>query len=114
MVATLHHEGMSPFFALYVSADEKNSSMNIVQLYQAGLGMGDRDYYLQNDETFTQIREAYKTYINRLFTLAGHTPEQAEAAMNAVMKVENGIAEVSFSREEMRDSEKKLPQNVVC
>ena len=106
MVATLHHEGMSPFFALYVSADEKNSSMNIVQLYQAGLGMGDRDYYLQDDETFAKIREAYQTYINRLFTLAGHTPEQAEAATNAVMKVENGIAEVSFSREEMRDSEK--------
>ena len=44
MVATLHKEGMAPFFALYVGADEKNSSMNIVQLYQAGLGMGDRDY----------------------------------------------------------------------
>ena len=42
---------MAPFFALYVGADEKNSSMNIVQLYQAGLGMGDRDYYLLEDES---------------------------------------------------------------
>ena len=46
MVATLHKEGMAPFFALFVDADEKNSAMNIVQLYQAGIGMGDRDYYL--------------------------------------------------------------------
>ena len=50
MVATLHKEGMAPFFALFVDADEKNSSMNIVQMYQAGLGMGDRDYYLVEDD----------------------------------------------------------------
>lgn len=106
MVAYLHKEGITPFFALYVGADEKNSSMNIVQLYQAGLGMGDRDYYLQNDETFSKIREAYKAYISRLFVLAGHSPEQADAAVTAVMNVENGIAKISFSREEMRDSQK--------
>ena len=106
MVANLHKEGITPFFALYVGADEKNSSMNIVQLYQAGLGMGDRDYYLQNDETFSKIREAYKAYISRLFVLAGHSPEQAEAAVAAVMNVENGIAKISFSREELRDSQK--------
>lgn len=106
MVANLHKEGITPFFALYVGADEKNSSMNIVQLYQAGLGMGDRDYYLQNDETFSKIREAYKAYISRLFALAGHSPEQVEAAVAAVMNVENGIAKISFSREELRDSQK--------
>ena len=106
MIARLQKEGMSPFFALYVSADEKNSSMNIVQLYQAGLGMGDRDYYLQEDETFSAIREAYKNYINRLFLLAGSSPEQADAAMNGVMKVESCIARVSLSREELRDSQK--------
>ena len=106
MVAYLHKEGITPYFALYVGADEKNSSMNIVQLYQAGLGMGDRDYYLQNDETFSKIREAYKAYISHLFVLAGHSPEQADAAVTAVMNVENGIAKISFSREEMRDSQK--------
>ena len=106
MVAYLHKEGITPYFALHVGADEKNSSMNIVQLYQAGLGMGDRDYYLQNDETFSKIREAYKAYISRLFVLAGHSPEQADAAVTAVMNVENGIAKISFSREEMRDSQK--------
>ena len=63
MVATLHKEGMTPFFALYVGADEKNSSMNIVQLYQAGLGMGDRDYYLLEDESSQKMREAYKTIL---------------------------------------------------
>lgn len=106
MVATLQKEGMTPFFALFVDADEKNSAMNIVQLYQAGLGMGDRDYYLLDDEGSKAMREAYKTYINRLFTLTGASPEQAEAAVEAVMKIEEGIARISLGREELRDSQK--------
>lgn len=114
MVATLHKEGMSPFFALYVGADEKNSSMNIVQLYQAGLGMGDRDYYLQEDAGSQQMREAYKAYITRLFTLIGSSPEQADAAVQAIMKIEKGIAEVSFSREELRDSRKNYNKMAVA
>ena len=106
MVATLHKEGMAPFFALFVDADEKNSAMNIVQLYQAGIGMGDRDYYLLEDEGSTKMRDAYRAYINKLFTLAGSSPEQADAAVDAVMKIEKAIAEISYGREDLRDSQK--------
>ena len=106
MVAVLHKEGMAPFFALFVDADEKNSSMNIVQLYQAGLGMGDRDYYLLDDDATLKVRDAYKQFIGQLFTLTGASPEQADAAVNAVMKIETGIAEISFSREDLRDTQK--------
>lgn len=106
MVATLHKEGMAPFFALAIDADEKNSDMNIVQLYQAGIGMGDRDYYLLEDEGSAKMRDAYKAYINKLFTLSGSSPEQAEAAVEAVMKIEKGIAGISYSREDLRDSQK--------
>lgn len=106
MVATLHKEGMAPFFALFVGADEKNSAMNIVQLYQAGIGMGDRDYYLLEDEGSAKMRDAYRAYINKLFTLAGSSPEQANAAVDAVMKIEKAIAEISYGREDLRDSQK--------
>jgi len=106
MVATLHKEGMAPFFALFVDADEKNSAMNIVQLYQAGIGMGDRDYYLLEDEGSAKMRDAYRAYINKLFTLAGSSPEQADAAGDAVMKIEKAIAEISYGREDLRDSQK--------
>ena len=106
MVATLHKEGMAPFFALFVDADEKNSAMNIVQLYQAGIGMGDRDYYLLEDEGSAKMRDAYRAYINKLFTLAGSSPEQADAAVDAVMKTEKAIAEISYGREDLRDSQK--------
>lgn len=106
MIASMHKEGMAPFFALYVGPDEKNSAQNIVQLYQAGIGMGDRDYYLLEDESSVQMRDAYKTYITKLFTLSGSSPEQAEAAVNAIMKIEKGIAGISLSREDLRDSQK--------
>ena len=106
MVATLHKEGMAPFFALFVGADEKNSAMNIVQLYQAGIGMGDRDYYLLEDEGSAKMRDAYRAYINKLFTLAGSSLEQADAAVDAVMKIEKAIAEISYGREDLRDSQK--------
>ena len=106
MVATLHKEGMAPFFALFVGADETNSAMNIVQLYQAGIGMGDRDYYLLEDEGSAKMRDAYRAYINKLFTLAGSSPEQADAAVDAVMKIEKAIAEISYGREDLRDSQK--------
>lgn len=106
MVATLHREGMAPFFALYVAADEKNSDMNMAHLYQAGLGLGDKDYYLIEDDQNAKIQEAYKKYINTLFTLTGYTPEQAQKAIDAVLKIEKAIAQCSFSREDLRDSHK--------
>ena len=70
------------------------------------MSMGDRDYYLLNDSTNIKIRDAYKKYINKLFILAGYTPEQAAKAEEAVMKTETALAKVAFSREQLRD-----PQN---
>ena len=103
LVAQMHKEGSSPFFQLYVGADEKNSSMNIVNLYQDGMSMGDRDYYLSEDSANVKIRDAYKKYINKLFTLAGYSAEKAVAAEKNVMNIETALAKVAFSREETRN-----------
>ena len=103
LVAQMHKEGSSPFFQLYVGADEKNSSMNIVNLYQGGMSMGDRDYYLAEDSANIKIRDAYKKYINKLFTLAGYSAEKAAVAEKNVMNIETALAKVAFSREETRN-----------
>ena len=105
MIATLHKEAIYPYFAFYVDADEMNSSMNMAILYQAGLGMGDRDYYLESDGD-TRIRDAYETLIKNSFTLAGFDAEETATAVKAVMDIEKRIAEASYSREVMRDSYK--------
>ena len=103
LVAQMHKEGSSPFFQLYVGADEKNSSMNIVNLYQGGMSMGDRDYYLSEDSANIKIRDAYKKYINKLFTLAGYSAEKAAVDEKNVMNIETALAKVAFSREETRN-----------
>ena len=114
LVAQMHKEGSSPFFQLYVGADEKNSSMNIVNLYQSGMSMGDRDYYLSEDSANVKIRDAYKKYINELFTLAGYSAEKAAVAVKNVMNIETALAKVAFSREETRNPLKnynKMPMS---
>ena len=101
MVAKLHKEGIFPYFVLFVDADEMNSSTNVVNLHQAGINMGDRDFYL-NEES-AAIREAYKKYIHDIFTLAGYDEAYANAAVDAVLKIESKIAEASYDRVLLRD-----------
>lgn len=106
MIASMHKEGIFPYFFTFVDSDEKNSSMNVFTLYQAGIGMGDRDYYLLQDDDTKAIRAAYEEYIRTMFTLAGYSAEQAEAGVKAVLKIENKIADASYSREVLRDTYK--------
>lgn len=70
-VATLRRNGIGTFFGQYIGADAKNSSMNIIDFYQGGTNMGDRDYYLESDENTLRIQKAYREYIQKLFLLAG-------------------------------------------
>lgn len=68
--------------------------------------MGDRDYYLSADSTNIALRESYIKYIERLFTLAGYSPESARKAAQSVMKIETELARLSYTRVELRDPQK--------
>ena len=106
MVGKMHVESSSPLFSFYIGADEKNSTMNLLQFYQGGLSMGDRDYYLLDDENTLKIRNAYRQYIERLFVLAGYSAEEAGDAADAVLAFETEIAKVSVDRATLRDVHK--------
>ena len=67
--------------------------------------MGERDYYLENDEPTKKIREAYRTYVKNLFVMTGMTPDKADKAMEAVLKIETRIASASYSATKQRDVE---------
>lgn len=94
---------MNPFFGVYVDADIMNSKQNLLQTYQGGLGMGERDYYLENTAHMNEIREKYRQHITKMFMIAGYTAEQAAEAVDAVMKIENRLAKAHFSQVELRD-----------
>lgn len=106
VAARMHMETSSPFFSFYIGADEKNSTMNLLQFNQGGLSMGDRDYYLLQDENSVKIRNAYREYVNTLFTLAGYSEADAAKAADAVLRFETGIAETSVDRNALRDVHK--------
>ena len=91
----------SPLFSFGPQADLKDSKVNALYIEQSGIGMGDRDYYL--DAENESIREAYKTYLNRLFTLAGLEESQVSKATDAVMRIETELAKNMRSNVELRD-----------
>ena len=103
LIANMHRDGFGPFFGLYVGADEMNSSMNIAQLYQGGLSLGQRDYYMENDEHTKEIRTKFEEHVAKMFQLAGFTTGEAQKAATNVMKVETRLAESSKSMVELRD-----------
>ncbi len=96
-------EGLDPYFAVYVAADPMNSTMNLVQTYQSGISLGQRDYYLENDDHTKDIREKYKTHIVKMFQLVGFTEEAAQKNMQAVMNIETRLAKAAYDKVKLRD-----------
>ena len=88
-------------WAMYVDADAMNSSMNILNEYQAGFALGEKEYYLDTDEQTTAIREAYTKHVERMFGLFGFA-DAAERA-KTVLRLETRIATAAFSNVELRD-----------
>ena len=95
--------GMSGLFDVGIGADMMDSKMNLVSLGQGGLSLGQKEYYLDTDEATTAIREAFKKHVVRMFTLFGFDEAEAQAKMEAVMRIETRLAEKSRSRVELRD-----------
>lgn len=97
--------GVESYFGIGVGSDMKDSKMNIVGIQQGGLSLGNRDYYLENDEATQKIREAYKQYIVKMFRLVGDEEATAQKKMEAVFNIEMRIAKASKSMVELRDPE---------
>ena len=95
--AHLSEMGVGTFFGMYCGADLKNSKMNLMQIGQGGLSMSNRDYYLENDEQTSRIRNAYRQYVKGLFLLVGRSEAAATAMMEGVLKIESRIARTRYT-----------------
>ena len=98
-LAEMNLEGEGGFFGGGAEADLVNSDMQVLYLSQGGLGMGDRDYYLKDENA--QLKAGYVAYLEKILTLAG--VEGAKEIAEGDMKVEDFIAEASWTREQNRD-----------
>ena len=99
LVADLHNSGQGVFFGAYVSPDLADSNNQILYFGQGGLGIGDRDYYIE--PTNAAIKEGYRQYLEKIFTLAG-VESPAKASYNA-LAVEDVLAMNSWDSVKERD-----------
>ncbi|WP_290089673.1 M13 family metallopeptidase [uncultured Duncaniella sp.] len=99
----MHSEHGSPFFNAGPMEDFDDSNAYAMYVSGGGIGLGNRDYYLLDDERNTAIRNAYRTLIRQQMINAGYSAGDAERIMENVMKIETSLAEETWSLEESRN-----------
>lgn len=95
--------GLATLFNFFSSPDDQNSDWVIAQLYQGGLGLSDRDYYLAEDDRSEEIRKEYVLHVARMFQLIGVDSIVAADKASKIMELETRLATASMTRLERRD-----------
>lgn len=104
VTAQLDRQGASAMmFGISVGADQRNASQNIVGISQGGIGLSERDYYLNDDEQTVKVRNAYKEYIKTLFQLVGDDEQTAQKKTDVLLAIETRIAKASYDNVKLRD-----------
>ena len=99
----MHGNYASPFFGAGPMEDLANSQVYAMYLSNGGMGLGDRDYYLLDDERNTAVRNAYRKLIATQMQNAGYAAADAARITDNVMKIETALAQKTLTREESRD-----------
>ena len=98
--------GGGSLFTFRSTQDFKDSTQEIAETDQGGLGLPDRDYYTKDDAKSQELRKAYVTHVQKIFELLGDKPEQASAEAATVMRIETELAKGQMTRVERRDPKK--------
>jgi putative endopeptidase len=104
-VAHLHALRSWPMFRFDSTLSLKDSSTQIGEADQSGLGLPDRDYYLKDDADSRALRDKYVAHVVKIFELMGDSAEQASRAAKVVMDTETALARVSWSNVQLRNPE---------
>jgi putative endopeptidase len=102
-VADEEKVGDGSVLGFYVGPDDKHSTVNIVQFFQSGIGLPDRDYYFKTDSATVKIQQAYKKYLSTLFELTGTDAPSAEKYATITYEIEKQLATSHRTNVELRD-----------
>ncbi len=102
-IAYLQSLGVPVLFGFGAAPDLHNSSTEIANVSQGGLGLPDRDYYLAQDAKSQETRQKYVEHMAKMFGLLGDKPDAAKSEAQAVMALETRLAEATMERVKMRD-----------
>lgn len=102
-IAHLQTIGASPAFSFYVSQDDKISTKYALFFSQGGLGMGQRDFYLDTDKRNDSIRKQYLIHLKTMMKFMGEDDATASKSAASIMKLETALAKSSRKLELLRD-----------
>jgi putative endopeptidase len=105
-IAHLHTIGVDAFFEFGSGQDAKDSTREIAQAGQGGLGLPDRDYYIKTDDDSKKKRAAYVEHVTKMLTLLGEEPAKAAEDAKKIMAFETSLAKASRTRVELRDPQR--------
>ncbi len=97
--------GMSYMYGIFISSDPDNSDMNMMHTYQGGTLLPDRDYYLEDNEQYAEIRDKYKAHIEKVFIHIGKDEATAKAVAQTCLDLETKFAEIQWPIEKLRDAD---------
>ena len=95
-----------PFFGISAFSNPSNSSMNSAYLTPAGLGLPDKDFYLNKDSKSIEIREQYKAHISRMLQFLGDDKESASSQAETILNFETLLATPKLDKVQRRDFRK--------
>src|SRR5260370_39822618 len=105
-IGHLHLNGVNEFFNFASGQDDKDSTREIAQAVQGGLGMPDRDYYTKDDDASKKLRDQYVAHVTKMLTLLGESADKAGADAKKILALETSLAQASRTRVELRDPQK--------
>ena len=105
VIGRLHRIGIPAAFAFRSTPDAKKSSRTIAEVYQAGLGLPDRDYYTKADSASRKIQREYVQHVANMLRISGQDSLAAASAAQRIMALETALANASMTREAQRDPE---------
>ena len=111
-IAHLHSIGIDALFNFGSQPDSKDSTHEIAQAAQGGLGLPDRDYYTKTDEPSKKLRDQYVDHVAKMLTLLGDPAAQAQNEAKSILALETKLAQASRTRVQLRDPQKnynKMP-----
>jgi putative endopeptidase len=111
--AELKKIGSSTLFADYITQDDKNSDQMIVKLWQAGIGLPEREYYFKNDSATVNIRAQYLNYISDILFMAGDNRDKATKEAANILALETKLAQASRKLADLRDPDKNYNKMAV-
>ncbi len=114
LMARLDAVGVTTALGVFVDPDARDASRNALWLYESGLGLPDRDYYLGAEPRFAAVRDQYRAYVAKMLVLAGSAPTQAEADAAAVLALETALARLYWSPVDARDPDKTYNPRTVA